>query len=334
MQPPAIPGYTITWSDSFSGPAGSLPSTSNWAIIKAGPNGGNNEVQNYTNSPANVSLSGNNTLQITPQKDSAGNWTSARLESIPYFACPPGGKMILQASLQTGTAAQNLQSGIWPAFWALGASIRSGTGWPECGEWDIMENAHGVPWTLASLHYGPDGNQANERSVGGSVGSNAQRNFTSGQFNTFALTVDRSNANWEVQTLSWSLNGAVWFVVKGSDVGDAGLWANCAQKAYYAILNVAIGSNFPDVGGRPDGNTVTGLGSGMQVEYVAFYTSHPGAKNVVEGGNQGSQEPIVAGGSGKKEDLSQRPIYGARYEGGGQVKKRNRISRIFHKIFK
>jgi len=74
----------------------------------------------------------------------------------------------------------------------------------------------------------------------------------------------------------------------------------------------------------------------MQVEYVAFYTSHPGAKKVVEGGGRGPQEPIVGGESGKKEDVSQQPTTsdGARYESGGQVKKRNRISRIFHKVFK
>jgi hypothetical protein len=157
-----------------------------------------------------------------------------------------------------------------------------------------MENAHGVPWTLASLHYGPDGNQANERSVGGNVGSVAKTDFPAGGgFNTFSLTVDLREGNWEAQTLSWGLNGKVWFVVKGSDVGDQGLWEDCSAKAYYAVLNVAVGSNFPQVGGRPDGNTVSGLGSGMQVEYVAVYTSvGGGGRKVVDGGREGEQKPI------------------------------------------
>jgi beta-glucanase (GH16 family) len=293
---PEIPGYTILWSDNFSGAAGTLPNTStNWDIVSAGPNFGNHEVQTYTTSPSNVSLSGQNTLQITPFKDTSGNWTSARLESKPYFACPAGGKMILQASLQTGTSPQPNQTGIWPAFWALGASVRSGTSWPECGEWDIMENAHGVSWTLASLHYGPDGNQANEKTVGGGVGSNAQHSFPAGQFNTFTLTVDRTATTWQDETLTWSLNGTSWFTVKGSAVNDETLWANCAQKAYYAILNVAVGSNFPDVGGQPDGLTVSGLGGGMQVQYVAFYQSTAiGGKKEVEGVGEGgaSQKPM------------------------------------------
>jgi beta-glucanase (GH16 family) len=201
--------------------------------------------------------------------------------------------MILQSSIQAGTAPQSSQAGIWPAFWALGASIRSGTGWPECGEWDIMENAHGVPWTLASLHYGPDGNQANERSQGGNTGSTAKTEFPPGQFNTFSLMVDRSNPNWEEQSLSWSLNKNVWFVVKGSEVGDAGFWENCTAKAFYAVLNVAVGGNFPGVGGAPDGNTVSGLGSGLQVEYVAVYTS------VVGSGWEGDQKLVGSREAGK-----------------------------------
>jgi hypothetical protein len=82
------------------------------------------------------------------------------------------------------------------------------------------------------------------------VGSNAQQPFPAGQFNTFTLTVDRMATTWLDETLTWSLNiGTAWFTVKGSDVNDETLWANCAQKAYYAILNVTVGSNFPDVGG-------------------------------------------------------------------------------------
>lgn len=109
--------------------------------------------------------------------------------------------------------------------------------------------------------------------------------------------VDRSIQDWKEQSLSWSLNGRVWFVVKGSEVGDEGLWENCAAKAYYAVLNVAVGSNFPGVGGAPDGNTVSGLGSGLQVEYVAVYTSVVGigreGDQKLVGGREGGSEGVV-----------------------------------------
>ena len=101
--PPNINGFHIVWSDAFLGPAHTLPdSNNNWNIIQAGPNRGNGEVQTYTNSVNNVQLSGGSTLQIMPQKDGNGNWTSARLEGIHKFSCQAGQKMILQANLRTG----------------------------------------------------------------------------------------------------------------------------------------------------------------------------------------------------------------------------------------
>ena len=101
--PPNINGFSIVFSDSFQGPAHTLPdSNNNWNIIQSGPNRGNNEVQTYTNSVHNVQLSGGSTLQIMPQKDGNGNWTSGRLEGIHKFSCQAGQKMILQANLRTG----------------------------------------------------------------------------------------------------------------------------------------------------------------------------------------------------------------------------------------
>lgn len=214
---PAIPGFTWVWVDDFNGSAG-LPDQSNWNIINAGPNRGNGEVQTYTSSTSNVSLTGVGQLHITPQKDGNGNWTSARLEGVHKFSCADGGKVILQANLRTGIDPVTEQSGVWPAFWALGDWIRShGTPWPECGEWDIMENAGGAGFTLASLHYGPDGNPANERSVGGQLGSAAEKSMVVEDFNTYSLMVDRTPSNWEDEKLTWSLNGQPWFTAKGSE---------------------------------------------------------------------------------------------------------------------
>jgi hypothetical protein len=141
-----------------------------------------------------------------------------------------------------------------------------------------MENAHGQASTLASLNYGPGPGSINERSVGGGSNPSAWNPIVVEQFNTYSLTVDRTPLRWQDETLTWSLNGgAPWFTAKGSDVGDETLWENCAHKAFYALLNVAVGSNFPG-GGQPDGQTVTGLGSGVEVSYVAFYQSDGGGR--------------------------------------------------------
>ena len=248
-----------------------------WKLITTAPNSFIGEVQTYTSSTSNVSLSGSGSLQITPRKDGNNNWTSGRLEGQFAYACPPGLRILLQAELRLGTAPFAQQAGIWPAFWALGAGFAK-TGadhvdWSKCGEWDIVENAHGVDWTLASIHYGPQGGSPFDTMKGGDPNSSAKRQFNVNEFHTFALKVNRSDSDWRKEQLEWFIDGARWFIVKGADVNDFTLWENLAHKPFYSVLNVAVGSNFPAVGGKPDGNTVSGLGSGMQVKYVAFYES-------------------------------------------------------------
>lgn len=65
--------------------------------------------------------------------------------------------------------------------------------------------------------------------------------------------------------MEWVIDGERWFGVTGADVGDQQLWENVAHKPFFPVLNVAVGSNFPSVGGQPDGDTAEGLGSGLQV---------------------------------------------------------------------
>ncbi|KAF3069805.1 Beta-glucanase [Daldinia childiae] len=265
--PPAESGYSLIWSDDFSGAAGSLPNQGKWNIVTAGPNQGNQEVQTYTKSTGNSSLSGSGALHITPRHDN-GQWTSARLEGQQAFNCPDGHRLLLQAELRSGTFPANQQSGIWPAFWALGNDIRNGKGvqWPQCGEWDIFENAHGNDWSLATLHYGRGGTDHLSKGSG-------QEHFQVESFHTWAIKVNRGPSNWQDETLEWYLDGNKFFQIKGSDVGDGELWGRVAHKSFFPILNVAVGSNFPG-GGQPDGNTTTGLGSGLQVKYVAAYRSN------------------------------------------------------------
>jgi len=266
---PQQPNYSIIWVDDFNGASGSLPDQSKWNIIESGPNQGNGEVQRYTKSTSNVSLDGTK-LQIKPQNNTGG-WTSARLEGTAAFNCPAGHRLILQTELRSGLDPITMQSGIWPAFWALGQDHRTkGVDWPQCGEWDIFENAHGNGWALATLHYGKGGTDHQSRGGGGNA--DAKVDFTVEEFNTWALKVNRSPSNWQDETLEWWLNGTKWFQVKGSDVGDAEIWGRVAHKSFYPVINVAVGSNFPG-GGQPDSHTATGLGSGLQVKYVAFYQS-------------------------------------------------------------
>lgn len=145
--PSFVPGFSITWSDDFTGSAGSLPSASNW-IIDTGtsyPGGpaqwGTGEVQTYTNNPQNVKLTGNGQLQITPIRDSNGRWTSGRIETTRTdFQAKAGGKMRISARISLPDVTGAAAAGYWPAFWTLGNNFR-GNYW----NWPVSLFTHILP---------------------------------------------------------------------------------------------------------------------------------------------------------------------------------------------
>lgn len=61
---PTIPGFTVQWSDDFSGAAGSLPDSSNWILTTGtsypggAPQFGTWEIETYTANPENVQTDG------------------------------------------------------------------------------------------------------------------------------------------------------------------------------------------------------------------------------------------------------------------------------------
>lgn len=147
---PAISGFTLTWSDDFTGGTNAPPSSSTWIIDKGtaypgGPaNWGTGETQTYTSSVANLRQTGKGALEIVALKSSSGAWTSGRIETQRKdFMAKAGGAMRVQARLALPTVKQ--PAGYWPAFWALGAAYRGNyTNWPSIGELDIMESVNGA----------------------------------------------------------------------------------------------------------------------------------------------------------------------------------------------
>jgi len=143
--PPGYSGYRLVWSDTFSGSGGSLPSSQTWDIIDRNL-GVNNEWQTYRANPRQIQLSGGETLQIVPWRDSSAEkgWSSGRIESRYTFTPRAGGRTMAEGVIRFGGNPTSTKQGIWPAFWLLGDSIRHGTGWPGCGELDILETVNGV----------------------------------------------------------------------------------------------------------------------------------------------------------------------------------------------
>ncbi|MDX3241988.1 glycoside hydrolase family 16 protein [Streptomyces sp. ME18-1-4] len=264
-------GWTQVFLDDFTGAAGTGVNTSNWQYstgtsYPGGPaNWGTGEVETMTNSTNNVSLDGNGNLRITPLRDSAGNWTSGRIETKRTdFQPPSGGKLRVEARLQmpnvTGTAAE----GYWPAFWTLGAPYRGNyQNWPGVGELDIMENVQGLNKVWATMHCGTNpGGPCNETTgIGNSV---ACPNTTcQSGFHTYAMEWDRSVTP---EAIRFYVDGVNYHTVTANQV-DATTWTNATNHGYFVILNVAMGGAFPDAfGGGLD--AATEPGHPMVVDYV------------------------------------------------------------------
>jgi beta-glucanase (GH16 family) len=274
--PPTPAGYTLRFADDFNGAAGSSPNTTNWQFSTGhgypggATNWGTGEVENMTSSRTNSSLTGNGNLAITPVRDGAGNWTSARLETRRTdFAAPAGGKLKIDAVIQQPNVSGAAAAGYWSAFWALGAAARpvGATNWPGVGEIDVMEGINGRASTFATLHCGvAPGGPCNEFTGLGS-GERACGGCLTG-FHRYTMLYDRSV---NPERLAWYLDGVNIHNVRANQM-DAATWNNAVHHGFFVILNVAIGGGFPAAfGGGPTGATRSGVP--MLVDYVAVWTS-------------------------------------------------------------
>ncbi|MGO1056511.1 carbohydrate-binding protein [Crossiella sp. CA198] len=296
--PPPAPGWTQVWADDFTGPAGSLPSGNNWIFdlghgYPGGPaNWGTGEIAAHTSNPANISLDGGGNLRITPLRDGAGNWTSARIETHRGdFQAPAGGVLAIESRLQMPNVTGQAAIGYWPAFWALGTPYRGNYwNWPGIGEFDIMENVNGINSVWGVLHCGVNpGGPCNETT---GIGANRPCPGASCQsaFHTYRFEWDRSVSP---NQLRWYVDGQQFHSVS-QDRFDAATWTNMTNHGYFVILNVAIGGAFPNAlhgGVTPVAATVPGRP--MVVDYVSVQQRGGGGGNPTTT----TSAPPPAGGS-------------------------------------
>ncbi|MFG1813281.1 carbohydrate-binding protein [Kribbella sp. NPDC049174] len=272
--PPPPAGWTTVWSDDFDGPGNTLPSSANWIIdtghgYPGGPgNWGTGEIQNYTNSTSNLALDGTGNLRITPRRDAAGNWTSARIETHKSdFKPPAGGVLAIESRIQMPNVTGNAALGYWPAFWALGAPYRGNYwNWPGIGEFDIMENVNGINSVWGVLHCGVNpGGPCNETSGLGASRACPGSSCQSG-FHTYRFEWDTSISP---NQLRWYVDGQQYHSVSQGQL-PADTWTNMTSHAgYFILLNVAIGGAFPDALNGPTPRPETVPGHPMIVDYVA-----------------------------------------------------------------
>lgn len=238
---PQYSGFTQLWQETFSSAAGTSPNGNNWNIV-TGDLGVNGELETYTSSSRNLQCSGGGTLQIVPWRDgSARNgWTSGRIESRYAFTPPAGRVSMGEAQIRFGSSAVSNKKGIWPAFWILGDSIRHGTGWPACGELDIMETVNGQLTGYGTVHCDvyPGGICNESNGIGGSIGIPNQ------DWHTWRIRFDRTAGNWQGETITWYMDGQQFHQVSGSRIGNENVWNSLCHSPLYFILNVAVGGDW------------------------------------------------------------------------------------------
>jgi F5/8 type C domain/Ricin-type beta-trefoil lectin domain/Putative Ig domain len=258
--PPPPPGWTTVFGDSFSGPAGSAPSSANW-FYDIGTGFGTGEIEHTTNSTNNVYLDGNNHL-VLKATNNGGTWSSGRIESTrDDFQAPPGGKLEMTASILQPNPANGL--GYWPAFWALGSPMRTGGGWPTSGEIDMMEDVNALNEASQTLHDAA-GSSGHPLIACPGAGSTCQTGY-----HTYSVIVDRTNTSAE--SLQFVMDGTVESTITEASVGTTA-WQQAIDHGFFIIFDLAMGGNYPNgICNCTTPTSSTTSGASMSVAYVAVY---------------------------------------------------------------
>lgn len=228
ISPESYPGMTLVWRDEFNGTELD-PKFWNFEEGNGNEGWGNRELQYYRKENTKVS---NGYLTITAKKESFGGkeYTSSRLttEEKKDFLY---GRIDFRAKLPKG-------QGIWPAFWALGANIRT-TPWPFSGEIDIMEMVGGGPGKDNTVHGTVHYEDGGHKYIGGST------TLTSGdfydKFHVFSLVWTETSLKWYVDNVEFYA-----FDTTGANKDEF-------RRSYFLLINLAVGGNWP---GAPDASTV------------------------------------------------------------------------------
>jgi beta-glucanase (GH16 family) len=247
--------WKLVWSDEFNGPDGSSVDRSKWVVETGGKGWGNQELEYYTDRPANLFLKNGNLVihgvaeKYTGPDGVTRNYTSGRLKTLGKFS-QTYGRFEARIKVPSG-------QGMWPAFWMLGDDIDK-VGWPACGEIDIMENIGKEPSIVHGSIHGPG--------YTGDVGIEAPNKLADGQrfaddFHVFAV-------EWDQKSIAFYVDKTMYVKRTRADLKPGWKWV--FDKPFFVILNLAIGGDWP---GSPDASTK--FPADMLVDYVRVYQQEP-----------------------------------------------------------
>lgn len=242
--PTSYEGMTMVWEDDFTGDAVNLD---DWTFEIGTGNGGwgNNELQYYRSE--NTTIEENDYLVIEARNEGFGgsDYTSSRIitEDKKEFQY---GRVDIRAAMPEGR-------GLWPALWMLGENFRT-TGWPMCGEMDIMELVGHQPGrSISTVHFGESFADRDSRGDSKVLPDGAK---FSEEFHVFSLI-------WEENDIQFLLDDELVNHITPADMGGQNYPFN---QPFFFIFNVAVGGNWP---GDPDSST--SFPQRMIVDYVRVF---------------------------------------------------------------
>jgi beta-glucanase (GH16 family) len=262
LEPRWVPSGTPIFNDDFNLPAGSQPSTSTWTAFNTRDPNNTNVV--YTNTTSTLQIVNDSgaldgkavALSLMPDAKTSGQYDSAEIRTKvdPVAGNLLYGELDVRAKIPGGPNGQG--DGIWPAIWMLGSND-SATGWPSCGEMDIMENKGSTPGEIQGTIHGP-GYQ--------STGVTTKYDLPTGQ--VFYSSYHIFSVIWAPDLVEFAVDGTVYATLTPSRLPTGGIWE--FNHPFYIILNVAEGGPFA---GPPNANST--YPQTMDVDYVRAYAETP-----------------------------------------------------------
>lgn len=248
--PETYAGYSLLWSDEFSG---TELDTTYWTYETGTGSGGwgNNELQYYRSNNTSVK---EGLLVIEARKESFGGrqYTSSRIKTQGKLSFKYG-RVDVRAAMPEG-------KGLWPALWMMGENISS-VGWPYCGEIDIMEmvgGSGGEATVVGTAHWnnGGLGTSYSPASYGDDLTLTGGETLAN-KFHVFSLV-------WTENSLTWYIDDLEYHVMAIDDSASLAAF----QKDFFLLFNVAVGGNWPGV---PNANT--SFPQRMLVDYVRVFAA-------------------------------------------------------------
>ena len=243
--------YRLTWFDEFDGAPGTPADRGTWQAEIGGSGWGNQELQYYTDEPGNAALDGAGNLalavrrvdpELASRRYGGCGYTSARLISRDRVSFRYG---LIRARIKIPRAR-----GIWPAFWMLGQDIGR-SGWPGCGEIDVMEHFGTGPATVHGTVHGPGYSGRGGISASCAVGPSLGRDF-----HVYSVA-------WDPGKIAWYVNDELYHAVTPADLNGKP-WV--FDHDFFLLVNIAVGGT----ASVPPGKSVA-FPQTMLIDYIRLY---------------------------------------------------------------